>query len=513
MQGSLRDKITPLPMFIAYAVTSVIAVLGLIIGMTWWFTTSEHSEKRFEPQNGNSLSAKEFRDVGIQMFQWPWTAVAQECRNTLGTMGIRRVLISPPHENLNIPTWTSSYAPVSYKLNSKLGSREEFAAMVQECGRHGVDIIADAVMNHMSPVIPPYTGIDGTTFSQYNYPGPGRYSYQDFHHCTFTPDGVMRSYQDRGQVQECDALALPDLNTSSPHVLGQLNSYLQDLLNLGVAGFRIDAAKHIAAADVAKILDKVPADKFVVQEVIPGIGETIKPEEYLDTGRVFDFAFAGVVADALKYQDLPALFSAGSERGLIGRSHAVPIVTNHDLERDVPDLLNYTNGWRFYFANLLMLATDHGGPFLYTGYAFTERDAPSPMTPGGYVKEPHCAINPFRPAPAEFSCMQRLPAVATMVQWRLRAMSGELAPPANHTSDVPILSPAQIIWRGDGAVALLRNGLLFAANVGDAPVQIPLNNSLTDTSTLRSLRGHEVSYDGSVLTVKPFDIVVSMRPR
>ena len=513
MQHSFRDDASPAYLRVAYVVTSVIAALSLVIGMAWWFTNSDYPKTRFRAQIGNSQSHKKYKDVGIQMFQWPWNAIARECRTTLGPMGIRRVLTSPPQENLNIPTWTSSYAPVSYKLNSKLGSRQEFAAMVRTCQRHGVDIIADAVMNHMSPAIAPLRGIDGTVFSRYNYPGPGRYGYQDFHHCNLTPDGVMHDYHDRDQVQECDALGLPDLDTSSPHVLKELHAYLTDMLKLGVAGFRVDAAKHIATADVAQILDVVPADKFVVQEVIPGFEEPIKPTEYLANGRVFDFAFAGVIADSIKYRALPGLFSVGPERGLIGRSHAVPIITNHDFERDVPDLLNYTDGWRFYFANLLMLATNQGGPFLYTGYAFDGREEPSPLTPGRYVKEPHCAVNPFRPARGEFSCMQRLPAIRTMVQWRLRAMSGKLAEQQNHTSDIPLLAPAQIIWEGDGAIALIRNGLLFTANVGNAPVRIPLNRAITNTSTLRSLREHKVVYDGSVVTVQPFDIIVSMQPR
>lgn len=521
MRTLLQDGKTSPLLALAYVVTSLIATVALIISAVWWFTARDRiNSGQFAISDSLSTSTatssvpdtkRALHDVGIQLFQWPWTAIARECRTTLGPMGIRRVLTSPPHENLNIPTWTSSYAPVSYRLNSKLGTRTEFQNMVRECKSYGVDIIADAVMNHMSPVIPPYRGIDGTTFQRYDY--PGNYSYSDFHHCTLTPDGVMHTYKDRGQVQECDALALPDLNTSSLQVQRNLHSYLLDLRSLGVAGFRIDAAKHIAASDIKGILEPLPADTFIVQEVIPGSGEPIRPEEYLGNGRVFDFSFAGVMADAITYGNLAQLFSAGPECGLIDRAHSIPIITNHDLERDVPNLLNYRNGWRFYFANLLMLATGQGAPFLYTGYAFTDREEPSPMTPKGYVKAPICATNPFRPQPGEFSCMQRLPAIQTMVQWRRRAMSGQFAASQNHTSDVPLLTPAAIVWQRSGVVALLRGGLLFAANATSHPVTIPLSAALTDMRTLRSLRGHSVDYQQGKLTVQPFDIVVSMQGR
>lgn len=501
---------------LAFIVTSLIAVVALIASFTVWFAYSEQTRpgglvrQATAPRQETATTPHEraFRDVGLQMFQWPWTAIAEECRTSLGRMGIRRVLISPPHENLNIPTWTSSYAPVSYRLDSKLGTRDELRNMVDTCHAHGVDIIADAVMNHMAPAMPPYRGVAGSTFHRYSY--PGIYSSADFHHCTLTPDGMLHSYVDRGQVQQCDALGLPDLDTGSPHVQQVLHAYLQDLLSVGVDGFRIDAAKHISATDVAGILSVVPADKFVVQEVILGLNDPIHPREYFPTGRVFDFAFAGVVKDALQDGDLAGLFSAGSERGLLPVTYAVPIVTNHDFERDV-DLLTYRDGWTYHFATLLMLATQHGSPFLYSGYAFDSRDQPAPSTPAGRVARPHCAADLVRPHVGQFLCVQRDTAYQTMVEWRYRAMSGTLLPRHNHTSDVPELAPAHIVWRQPGVVALMRNGLLFVANWSGHTVQIPLAPGQTDTTSLISLHAGKAELADTLLTVPQGDIVVSMR--
>lgn len=501
---------------LAFIVTSVVAVGAIIASLIISFAHSEQT-----PPGGlvrQSVAARQhttttpreraFRDVGLQMFQWPWNAIAEECRSSLGTMGIRRVLISPPHENLNIPTWTSSYAPISYRLDSKLGTRDELRRMVETCHAHGVDIIADAVMNHMAPAIPPFRGIAGSTFHRYSY--PGIYSSADFHHCHLTPDGVLHTYFDRGQVQQCDALGLPDLDTGSPHVQKVLHAYLRDLLSVGVDGFRIDAAKHISAADVAGILSVVPADKFVVQEVIIGLHEPIHPQEYFQNGRVFDFAFAGVVKDALQYGDLFGLFSTGAERGLLPLSQAVPIVTNHDFERDV-NLLTYRDGWVYHFATLLMLATQHGSPFLYSGYAFDSRDQPAPSTPAGLVDTPHCTPHLLRPRVGQFLCVQRDAAYRTMVEWRYRAMNGTLQPRQNHTSDIPVLAPARIVWFQPGVVALMRNGLLFVANWSGHPVKIPLSPGQTDSTSLISLHAGRVELDHTLLTVPQGDIVVSMR--
>ena len=72
----------------------------------------------------------------------------------------------------------------------------------------------------------------------------------------------------RQNVQNCDLLGLADLDTESPAVCSRLAAYMSRLKYIGVAGFRIDAAKHMPAADVAHILEEAQiADAFVFQVV------------------------------------------------------------------------------------------------------------------------------------------------------------------------------------------------------------------------------------------------------
>ena len=75
----------------------------------------------------------------------------------------------------------------------------------------------------------------------------------------------------------CRLNALRDLKGSKEYVRSTIASYLNKLVDWGVAGFRIDAAKHMMPADLLNILDRLndlnttwfPADKkpFVYQEV------------------------------------------------------------------------------------------------------------------------------------------------------------------------------------------------------------------------------------------------------
>lgn len=100
---------------------------------------------------GSQGSNQEDRsDVGVQLFQWTWDSIATECIDVLGPAGFDWVLTSPPQEHVLGEEWWTSYQPVSYQVESRLGTRDEFAAMVSTCADAGVDVIADAVINHMS---------------------------------------------------------------------------------------------------------------------------------------------------------------------------------------------------------------------------------------------------------------------------------------------------------------------------------------------------------------------------
>ena len=84
------------------------------------------------------------------------------------------------------------------------------------------------------------------------------------------------------------------------------------LTALGVAGFRIDAAKHMSATDVEAIIGRLDGEPLIISEVIRGGGEPIQPEDYLDAGAVFAFQVAkdisgvvpgGAIAKALEFRD------------------------------------------------------------------------------------------------------------------------------------------------------------------------------------------------------------------
>jgi alpha-amylase len=322
--------------------------------------------------------------VGIQLFMWNWDSIAAECP-FLGETGIDWVLTSPPQEHIQGDAWWTSYQPVSYQIESKLGNREQFANMVTTCKENNVEVIADAVINHMAG-IGSGTGTAGTVFSKYEY--PGLYSKADFHNCNLTPNDQIQNYQDRSQVQNCELVGLSDLDQKSDHVQANIIGYLNDLISLGVAGFRIDAAKHIYAKDLGNIVSQLPVGTRIISEVIQGSGEPIKASEYLGFGEVFEFDYARSLKTFFKGEVITPAASKTRFDSFSPSSQSLSFVSNHDTERN-KQTLSYATAKDFELATALMLAENYGQPILYSSYAYDSYDA-GPKQLNGMVEGASC---------------------------------------------------------------------------------------------------------------------------
>lgn len=315
------------------------------------------------------------KDVTATLFEWTFDSVAKECTSTLGPKGYGFVEVSPPQEHIQGSQWWTSYQPVSYQIAGRLGNRASFQAMVNTCHAAGVKVIADAVINHMTAGSG--TGTGGTVYTKYNY--PGYYQNQDFHSCR----QAISNYQDRANVQNCELVNLADLDTGSAYVQQTIANYLNDLGTLGVDGYRIDAAKHIAATELAAIKAKMThPNAFWVQEVIYGAGEPIQPTEYTGNGDVDEFRVGTDLKRIFTTDKLANLSTWGASWGYLPSNQARSFVDNWDTERN-GSTLNYTYGNTYTLANVFLLAETYGAPNIYSGYSFTSTDAGPPN--GGTV--------------------------------------------------------------------------------------------------------------------------------
>ncbi|MBY8866989.1 MULTISPECIES: carbohydrate-binding module family 20 domain-containing protein [Streptomyces] len=315
-------------------------------------------------------SAPGGKDVTAVMFEWNFASVAKACTDELGPDGYGYVQVSPPNEHIQGSTWWTAYQPVSYKIGTKLGDRAAFKNMVDTCHAAGVKVVADAVINHMANASG--TGTAGSSFSKYDY--PGLYSAADMDDCT----SVISNYADRWNVQHCELVGLPDLDTNEEYVRRTIAGYLNDLLSLGVDGFRIDAAKHIAEDDLANIKSRLTdPGVYWKQETIGAAGEAVQPSEYYNTGDVQEFHYAYDLKRVFTGEKLAELKNFGEAWGYVPSGKASVFVTNHDTERNGATL-TYKNGAAYTLAHVFMLAWPYGSPDVHSGYEFTDNDAAGP---------------------------------------------------------------------------------------------------------------------------------------
>ncbi|HYW49477.1 MAG TPA: alpha-amylase family glycosyl hydrolase, partial [Gemmatimonadaceae bacterium] len=251
-------------------------------------------------------------DVFVHLFEWRWNDIARECEVFLGPRGYKGIQISPPSEHAIIRNagaffpWWQRYQTVSYKLDqSRSGTGAELASMVTRCKAVGVDVYADVVINHMTAGSG--TGSAGTVYTKYSYPSVP-YEPLDFH-----PACGIDSYAVAQQVQKCELVGLADLATEFEPVRNRLARYLIELNQLGIAGFRVDAAKHVAAADLEAIMTRVNnaataagrAKPYVFLEIINGSFDAVTPQQYYGVGfssggatDITDFTFGNSISDA-----------------------------------------------------------------------------------------------------------------------------------------------------------------------------------------------------------------------
>ncbi|MFF9451957.1 alpha-amylase [Streptomyces flaveolus] len=339
------------------------------------------------------------KDVTAVLFEWDFASVAKECTTTLGPAGYGYVQVSPPAEHIQGGQWWTSYQPVSYRIAGRLGDRAAFQNMVNTCHAAGVKVVADAVVNHMSAGSG--TGTGGSSYTKYAY--PGLYSSYDFDDCT----AQVTNYQDRYNVQHCELVGLADLDTGEEYVRGKIAGYLNDLLSLGVDGFRVDGAKHIPAADLAAIKSRLSNPSvYWKQEVIYGAGEAVQPTEYTGNGDVQEFRYAYDLKRVFNNENLAYLKNYGEGWGYMSSGVSGVFVDNHDTERN-GSTLSYKDNATYTLANVFMLAWPYGAPDVNSGYEWSSTDAGPPN--GGRVNA--CWQDGWK-------CQHAWPEIKSMVAFR-----------------------------------------------------------------------------------------------
>lgn len=168
---------------------------------------------------------KKIADAGFTMVQ---TSPVQNCYNPEGSS---KKLFDPETSE---GQWYYYYQPTDWKIGNQIvGSREQMKQMMDSAAKYNIRIIVDVLPNH--------TAFDVDAVSDDFYKAVGGRD-KMYHSQGLTP---VSDYNDRLECTLWGSGGLPDVNTENPAFQKYYMEFVNDLLSLGVGGFRYDTAKHI----------------------------------------------------------------------------------------------------------------------------------------------------------------------------------------------------------------------------------------------------------------------------
>lgn len=239
-------------------------------------------------------------------------------------------------------------------IDEAYGTMEDFEEFLETCHERGINVIIDFVMNHTSSQHEWFQQAaqylkelpDGAV------PDAAECPYVDYYHFSKEKQGGYSELAGTDWYYEAQFWSeMPDLNLGNEAVRAEFSDIVDFWLNLGVDGFRLDAAKeYYSGADDANVevlswfntmVKEKKEDAYIVAEVWNDLPIYAK---YYASGidSCFDFAFAnsdGVIANAVSGKKEAVSYGKALEtlqESLLAYSDSyvdAPFYTNHDMAR------------------------------------------------------------------------------------------------------------------------------------------------------------------------------------
>lgn len=291
------------------------------------------------------------------------------------SLGVQGIWLSPIFKS-------SSYHKYDvidyYQIDEKFGTMDDLKELIDKAHERNVKVILDLAINHTSIAnnwfieFKKAHNINDTTNKYYDYytykkagsPEPGR---------TWYKLNINEDYEGNFSSD------MPELNFDNEDVRNEVLEIAKYYIDLGVDGFRFDAAKYIYLNDSKKTLEfwdeytsklkEIKDDIYLVAEVWSSDNETYG---YIESMNCFDFTMSqaeGVIASAAKngnvnnYTRYVSNYQSKIE-SLNEDAMMISFISNHDMDRSAGFLL-MANKFPYMASNLLILSP--GSPFIYYG--------------------------------------------------------------------------------------------------------------------------------------------------
>lgn len=290
---------------------------------------------------------------------------------SLGAEGIwlSPIFVSPSYHKYD----TSDY----YTIDPKFGTEQDLKDLIDICHKRNVKLILDLVVNHTAPGHAWFEA-----FAEAHRTGDTESEYYDFYSWSAEPE-AGKTYQaipGTNEYYECNfSGAMPELNFDNDAVRQAMVDVAKYYLDLGVDGFRFDAAKYIYYGEGKPNTDfwdwymgelrAIKPDIYSVAEVWDGDGVTFP---YFSSTNCFNFSMAqsgGRIAETAKAGDVDAFTKyvdsyLESIHAINPEANMVTFIANHDTDR-AAGFVPVSNGQAKVAANLSILLP--GSTFVYYG--------------------------------------------------------------------------------------------------------------------------------------------------
>lgn len=299
--------------------------------------------------------------------------------NSGKSLGIQGIWLTPIFAS---PSYHKYDVTDYYTIDSQFGNMDDLKELIEECHKRDIKIILDLVINHTgnqnkwfrnfvnahknNDVNDPYYDFYTHYLEGEEAPNNGKY---------YKASGTIGTYYEANFDS-----AMPELNYDNEAVRNAVLDVAKYYLELGVDGFRFDAAKYIYYGDEERSsqfwnwyvgeLKKIKSDIFVVGEVWSA--DSIV-DKYIENGlNCFNFSvsqLSGYISTAAKNGNVSRYTNyietyLNKIKDLNADAMLMQFISNHDMDR-ASGYLSVSDGYMHMAANLYLLSS--GTPFIYYG--------------------------------------------------------------------------------------------------------------------------------------------------
>jgi alpha-amylase len=293
---------------------------------------------------------------------------------TTDDLGVTALWLMPVAES---PSY-HGYDVVNYRaIESDYGTADDFRALIAAAHERGIAVIVDLVLNHTSRDHPWFR--DALTAGSAH---DGWYVWSETRPAIAKSDGGRVWHEAGGRFYYgYFGEGMPDLNVQNPEVTAELDAIGRFWLEeMGVDGFRLDAARHLV--EDGEQLENTPAtfdwlegfrkrlksnhpEALVLGEVWDATSMASRYVRHGSLDLTFDFGLASATILSLRSGDAGSIRAAEAEVvGAYPAGGLATFLTNHDQNRIVDQLER--DGPAARLAATLLL-TSGGVPFIYYG--------------------------------------------------------------------------------------------------------------------------------------------------